>query len=93
MNTEAVKRIASSPPAERMRRYRKRRPEGLQLVRIPLHVTEIDKLIIGTLDEQRRQNPEALQAAVLRLVYRALDGIRDTGRGARTRSPYRARYV
>jgi hypothetical protein len=36
--------MSSTPIAERMRLYRKRRGQGLQFVRIPLHVTEIDKL-------------------------------------------------
>jgi hypothetical protein len=66
MNTEPVRRVAYSPPAERMRLYRKRRWEGMQLVRIPLHVTEIDDLIsMGRLDEDQRHDAEALQTAVV----------------------------
>ena len=46
--------------AERMRLYRKRRREGMRLVRIPLHVTEVDALIrIGRLKEDSQ--PEALR--------------------------------
>jgi hypothetical protein len=64
--------------AEPMRRYRKRRREGMQLVRIPLHVTEIDDLIrMGRLNEAQRQDAQALQAAVLGLVHLALDEMRD----------------
>jgi hypothetical protein len=36
---------SSSQVAQQMRLYRKRRREGLQLVRIPLRVTEIDDFI------------------------------------------------
>ena|SRR5437870_2235562 len=57
-----------------MRLYRKRRREGMRLVRIPLHVTEIDDLIrMGRLNEDQRHDAEALQAAVLGLVQMALD--------------------
>jgi len=57
--------------AERMRLYRKRRRQGLQYVRILLHVTDIDDLIReGLLKDEQRQDAEALQAAVLGLVYR-----------------------
>jgi hypothetical protein len=89
MNTEALKRVPySSAPAERMRLYRKRRREGMQLVRIPLHVTEIDDLIrMGRLNEAQRQDAEALQAAVLGLVQIALDEMRDCWLHARVRSP------
>jgi hypothetical protein len=57
-----------------MRLYRKRRRQGLQYVRIELHVTDVDSLIrVGLLKEQQRQDPEAVQAAVTGLVYRALE--------------------
>jgi hypothetical protein len=57
-----------------MRRYRKLRRQGMQYVRISLHVTDIDALIrMRLLKEGQRQDPEALQAAVLGLVYRASD--------------------
>ena len=57
-----------------MRRYRKRRRSGMRYVRISLHVTEIDDLIrLGQLPEERREDAEALQTAVLTLLYRALD--------------------
>jgi len=57
--------------AQRMRLYRKRRREGMQYVRIPLHVTEIDDLIRrGLLKEEERRDAEVLEAVVLGLVYR-----------------------
>jgi hypothetical protein len=64
------------PPtaAERMRSYRKRRRDGMHYVRIPLHVTEIDDLVrMGLLKQEQRQDVEALQIAVLGLVYRGLE--------------------
>ena len=58
-----------------MRRYRKRRRQGLQSVRLDLHVTDIDDLIrLGLLKEEERQNPEQVQSAVQSLVYGALEG-------------------
>jgi hypothetical protein len=61
-------------PAQRMRLYRRRRRAGEQFVRIALHVTEIDILVrMGLLTEERRQDDEAVQTAVLSIVYRALE--------------------
>ena len=63
-------------PAERMRLYRQRRRRGIHYVRIPLHVTEIDGLLhspIGRLKDDPRTDTEVLEAAILTLVYRALD--------------------
>ncbi len=57
MSTEPgqVRARSSSPEAERMRLYRKRRREAMRYVRIPLHVTEVDALIrIGRLKEDSR---------------------------------------
>ena len=65
---------STSPAAKRMRRYRKRRRSGIRCVRISLDLTEIDDLIrLGHLPEERREDAEALQTAVLTLLYRALD--------------------
>ena len=72
MSTEPgqVRARSSSPEAERMRLYRKRRQEGIRYVRIPLHVMEVDALIrIGRLKEDSRTDAEVLQAAVLSLLY------------------------
>jgi hypothetical protein len=57
-----------------MRRYRKQRRQGLRYIPIPLHVSEIDALIrMRLLKEEQRQDLEALRAAVLTLVYRAME--------------------
>ena len=65
-----------SPAAVRMRRYRKQRRRGLRSVRILLDETDIDALIrMRLLKEDQRQNVEALQAAVLGLVYRVQEGV------------------
>ena len=61
------------PPtaAERMRLHRKRQRQGLHYVHILLHVTNIDALIhLGLLKDDQRTDADALQAAVLGLVYR-----------------------
>ena len=64
---EQVRARSSSPEAERMRLYRKRR-------RIPLHVTKIDDLVrLGFLRGERCQDPEALQMAVLGIIYGVWD--------------------
>jgi len=63
---------SSTPAAQRMRRYRKHRRQGLRPVRILVDETDIDALIrMGLLKEDQRQDPEALQTAVLGLLYRA----------------------
>jgi len=67
--------MSSTTAAERMRRYRRRRRQGLQSVRLELHVTDIDDLIrLGLLKEDERENPELVQSAVQGLVYRASEG-------------------
>ena len=67
---------SSSPAAVRMRRYRKQRRRGLRSVRIFLDDLDIDALIrIGLLKEHQRQDVEALQTAVLGLLYRAEDDL------------------
>jgi hypothetical protein len=67
---------SSSPAAQRMRRYRKQRMQGLRSVRILLDETDIDALIrMRLLKEDRRQDVEALQTAVLGLLYRAEDDL------------------
>ena len=65
---------SSSPGAERTRLYRKRCWEGMRYVRIPLHVTKIDDLVrLGFLRGEQCQDPEALQMAVLGIIYGVLD--------------------
>jgi hypothetical protein len=64
-----------SPAAERMRLHRKRRREGTHYVRIPLASFEIEGLIrLKVLPKAHREDADALQAAVLTIVYQALDG-------------------
>jgi hypothetical protein len=61
-----------SPAAQRMRRYRKQRRQGLTSVRILLDETDRDALIrMGLLKADQRQDPEALQTAITGLLYRA----------------------
>jgi hypothetical protein len=67
---------SSSPAAQRMRRYRKQRRQGLRSVRILLDETDIDAFIRrGLLKEDQRQDEEALRTAVMTLVYRAADDL------------------
>jgi hypothetical protein len=67
---------SSSPAAQRMRRYRKQRRQGLKSVRILLAETDIDALIrMRLLKEDQRQDVEALQTAVIGLLYRAEDDL------------------
>ena len=76
MSTEPgqVRARSSSPEAERMRLYRKRRREGMRYVRISLHVTEIDDLVrLGFLRGEQCQDPKALQAAVMGIICGVLD--------------------
>ena len=74
MDAQERARAANSSTVERMRRYRKRRRQGMQYVRIQLHVTEAEALIrMGRLKDDCRTDAEILEAAVLNLVYEALD--------------------
>jgi hypothetical protein len=69
-----MRALSSAPAAVRMRLHRKRRREGMQYVRIPLHTLEIDALIrLRVLPKEHREDADALQAAVLTIVYQALD--------------------
>jgi len=67
---------SSSPVAVRMRRYRKRRRQRMRYIPIPLHVSEIDALVrMRLVKDEQRQDVEALQTAVLTLVYRAIEDL------------------
>jgi hypothetical protein len=51
--------------AERMRRFRNRRRNGLCSVRVLLHVTEIDGLVQkGFLKPERRHDQDAVESAI-----------------------------
>ena len=70
-----MRALSSAPGAVRMRLHRKRRREGTHYVRIPLESFEIEGLIrLKVLPKAHREDADALQAAVLTLVYQALDG-------------------
>jgi hypothetical protein len=67
---------SSSPAAQRMRRYRKQRRQGLRPVRILLDEMDVDAFIrLGLLKEDQRQDEEALRTAVMTLVYRAAEDL------------------
>ena len=67
---------SSSPAAQRMRRYRKHRRQGLRSVRILLDQPDIDALIrMKLLKKDQRQDVEALQIAVTGLVYRVQEDL------------------
>ena len=56
--------------AERMRRHRERRRDGLRCLTIELRETEIDALIQrGLLDNERRRDP----GAIINALYAFLD--------------------
>ena len=57
--------FSPSPAAERVRRYRNRRRQGMRCVQVSLHVTKIDALVrMGYLEDRDRNNPAALQTAI-----------------------------
>ena len=69
-----MRALSSAPAAVCMRLHRKRRREGTHYVRIPLASFEIEGLIrLRVLPKAHREDADALQAAVLTLVYQALD--------------------
>jgi hypothetical protein len=71
-NKQAIASPPISPAAERMRRSRQRRRDGLRSLTIELRGTEIDKLIrLGFLDGGSRNDA----TAVLRALYRVFDRI------------------
>jgi hypothetical protein len=62
-----------TPAAERMRRVRKRRRDGLRCLTIELRETEIDALIRkGLLKPDTRNNPRALVDALYIFLDRTL---------------------
>jgi hypothetical protein len=57
--------IGHSPAADRMRRYRERRRDGLRCIMIQLRETEIDVLVRkGLLNQGRRDDPKAIVKAL-----------------------------
>jgi hypothetical protein len=69
MGTERMNELSlhRSPAAERMRRHRERRREGLRCVTIELRETEIDVLVQkGLLKADARNNSRAIREALYR---------------------------
>jgi hypothetical protein len=74
--TEAagVPNHSPSPGAKRMRELRRRRRRGLKYVPIPIYDSDVDVLIArGHLKEKERGDADTLQAAILNIVYHALE--------------------
>ena len=70
----ALKLPPASKAAERMRRYRKRRRNGLRCNCLDVHETEIDALIRrGLLSNEHRERAKAIELAVLLLIGRVLN--------------------
>jgi hypothetical protein len=68
--------VSTSAAAERMRRHRQRRRDGLRSFRIELRETEIDALIkAGFLGEQSRDDSNAIIRALYRLFDRVFDSM------------------
>ena len=75
-------------PAARMRTYRKRRRNGLHYVQILLGPAEIEALVrTRLLNEDRRQDPEALRNAIQGFLDWALEDRRLAAIIAKALSP------
>ena len=67
---------SSTPAAQRMRAYRKRRREGTFIVPVHLDQPDIDGLVRRKLLRPgQRRDTEALQVAVRGLIYQVLEGM------------------
>ena len=67
---------SSTPAAQRMRAYRRRRREGSFFVRVQLDQPDIDGLVRRKFQRPaQRQDTEALQVAVQGLIYQVLEGM------------------
>ena len=76
MTTELDKTLAlpSSSAALRMRRHRERRRDGLRCMTIELRETEVAELVRkGFLEEDARNDSQALRNAFYRFLDRTLD--------------------
>ena len=72
--TVSAEPIARSPAAERMRRHRERRRDGLRCLTIELRETEVDALIHkGILKVDARDDPNALREALYANFDQTLD--------------------
>jgi hypothetical protein len=65
-----------TPAAERMRRHRERRREGMRCVWVELHETEIDALVQrGLLKQETRHDQNAIADALYDHLERTLDPV------------------
>jgi hypothetical protein len=72
-NPPTVAPAAGSAAAERMRRYRERRRDGLRCVTIEVHDGEIDALARnGFLKTDTRNDPRAIEMALYEFLERTL---------------------
>ena len=70
--------VGRSPAAERMRRHRERRRDGLRCLTIELRETEIDALARnGFLRSDARNDPDAIRDALYAHLERTLMKCRD----------------
>jgi hypothetical protein len=68
--------ISDRASAHRQREYRKRRRSGLRSIRITVGQYDLDALILmGHMKEKERDDREAIQMAVLSLLYEASDRV------------------
>jgi hypothetical protein len=69
----ALHDLTLSTAAQRMRRYRKRRHRGMRYVRVQVHETEVDILVLKRyLDQQSRGELKSVEYAVRSLLLDAL---------------------
>ena len=65
-----------TPAAERMRRHRERRREGMRCLLVELHETEIDVLVKrGLLKQETRHDQNAIADALYDHLERTLDRV------------------
>jgi hypothetical protein len=86
--------ISAKPATQRARRYRERKKTGARCLQIELAGDDIDAFVrIGVLAAERRDDSEAIKAAIRTLCragYRALKETRDTPGALRPVSPSNA---
>ena len=71
---KTVNRASPSPAAERMRRHRERRRDGMRCLRMELRDTEIDALVRkGLLKPEARHDQNAIADALYDYLERTLD--------------------
>jgi hypothetical protein len=69
-----MERLSTNPSAERMRRHRQRRRDGMCCLRLEIRDTEIDELIRRKLlKEETRNNKQAILCALYEFLEDTLD--------------------